>query len=77
MVKMSIQRGYEGGSFVDDAHTRMAMAVNPPFMALGTTKEAFQVQVVPGQVRIIAPDEQTGTERRHNLRHDLTDALPT
>jgi hypothetical protein len=46
VLLVGIQSQYQGGTFLNDANTRMAPSVDPSFMRLRLTKPAFQVQVV-------------------------------
>jgi hypothetical protein len=71
VAEMGVQGRHQRGTLPDDPHTCMTVPVNPAFMSLGTAKEAFQVEVVVGQVWIVATHKQARRERRHNRRHSL------
>lgn len=47
-----VQRQDERGAFQNDTDTCVMVAVNPPFMTLGQAKEAFQIEIVLGQIRV-------------------------
>ncbi len=70
MLLMCVQRQHEGGAFQNDSDTGVVMAVNPPFMSLGLAEEAFQVEIVLGQIRVAAR-EQPLLETGHDLGHVL------
>ena len=68
---MGVQRGDQGGSFHDDAHARVSVAMNATLVALGTTKEPFQIQIVTRKVGEVFADEKAGGKGVHDLGHRL------
>src|ERR1700734_1278206 len=58
---------------LDDACARVRVAVDAALMPLGLPEVAFQVQVVAGEGRVAAVDEQPGGEALHHARHMVVD----
>ncbi len=52
MLLVCVQCQDERGAFQNDTDTCVVVAVNPPFMTLGQAEEAFQIEVVLGQIRV-------------------------
>jgi hypothetical protein len=71
MMKVGIQHSDQRGSFYNDAHARMLVAMNATLVALGTTKEPFQVQVIPRKIGHVFADEKPSRKGVHGLGHRL------
>lgn len=52
MLLMGVQRQHERCAFQNDTNARVVAPVNPPLMPLGLAEEAFQVEIVLGQIRV-------------------------
>lgn len=68
MLLVGVQRQYQRRAFQYDTNARVVVAVNPPFMPLGQAEEAFQVEIVLGQIQL-ASREQPRLETGHDLGH--------
>ena len=68
-MQMGVQHGNQRGTFNDDAYARMSVAMNATLMPLGTTKEPFQIQVVPWKIRQVFAYEKTRGKGVHGLGH--------
>jgi len=71
MIEVSIQGQGESRTFQDDPNASVATAMNTPLVALGTAKEAFEVEVVAREVRDVFAHEEPGSEGLHGLGHGL------
>ena len=71
MMQMGIQYSDQGGSFQDDAYAGMLAAMDATLVALGTTKEPFQIQVVTRKIGQVFAYEKTGDKGVHRLGHRL------
>ena len=69
MMQMSIQHGYQCGSFKDDAYARMSVAMNVTLVPLGATKESFQIEIVTRKIGQVFADKQTPGKSIHGLGH--------
>ena len=74
-IQVSVQHGDESWPFLNDANPGVAMAVDMSLMAFGKAEEALEIEIVVGQVRLIATDEQTGEKAGHHLAHVLSDRI--
>jgi hypothetical protein len=68
MMQVGVQGGDQRGSFHDDPHARMAVALD---VTLGTAKEPFQIQIVTRKVGHLFADEQARDKGAHGLGHRL------
>lgn len=75
MMQMGVQRGDQCGSFHDDAHAGMSVAMNATLVTLGATKEPFQIQIVTRKVGDVFADEQAGGKGVHGFGHRLPHRL--
>lgn len=66
---MRVERVDERGAAVDEPHARMRPAVDSALVALGTTEESLELEVVARERRVVAADEQPLLKREHHLRH--------
>ena len=71
MVQVGVQHGDQCGSFHDDAHAGMSVAMNATLVALGITKEPFQIQIVTRKVGHVFADEKAWGKGVHGLGHRL------
>jgi len=71
MMQMGVQHSDQRGPFNNDAYARMSVAVNATLVALGTTKEPFQIQVVTRKIGYVFAYEKTGDKGVHGLGHRL------
>ncbi len=53
----------------------MPVTVDVSLVAFGQTEEAFQIEIVVGQVRLLAADKQAGEKVGHHLAHVLSDRI--
>lgn len=54
---------------VDKSHARVGAAVDSAFMALWAAEEAFEIEVVARECRVVAADEEAIYEREHHFGH--------
>jgi hypothetical protein len=73
MFLMGIQGWQQAGPFSHHTHPDVFVTMNPPFVALGQTEAAFQLQVVP---RHILPHGDTHKQTHHPTGHRLAQLLP-
>jgi len=66
MMRVSIERQYQGRAFLDEPDAGVATAVNPPLMTLRLTEPPFQVQIVLREVHE-GTHEQSGHETDHQF----------
>lgn len=71
MMPVGVQRGDQRGSFHHDTHARMSVAMNATLVALGTTEEPFQIQIVTRKIGHVFTDEQARGKGVHGLGHRL------
>lgn len=71
---MRVERQGQGGPFLDEPDTGMAMPVDAALVSLGQTEPAFQAQVVLGRLRI-GSDKQPGLETGHDPTHLLLNQI--
>ncbi len=71
MMQVGVQHGDQCGSFHDDTHAGMSVAMNATLVTLGATKEPFQIQIVTRKVRHLFADEKAGGKGVHGLGHRL------
>src|SRR5438270_321935 len=67
---MSVQYQQQGRSLLDDAHPRMAVAVNSPLVPLGRPEPPFQLQVVLGRL-LALPTSDAHKQSRLPTAHQL------
>lgn len=60
---------------MDDANPSVPVTVDVSFVAFGKTEEAFQIEIVVGQVRLLAADKQAGEKAGHYLAHVLSNRI--
>ena len=74
---MGLEGQQQCRAFVDDADSRVSVAMNTAFVASGLSKPAFQLYVVPRQVRLLASDKQARSKVRHHVAHVVLDRVGT
>ncbi len=67
MMEVCIQGGKKNRSFDDNSYPRMAMTVNPSFVALGNLEPTFQITVVPRKLLLLITAEQAWQETLHDF----------
>jgi len=75
MMQVGVQYGDQRGSFHNDAYARMSVAMNATLVALGTTKEPFQIQIVTRKVGHVFAYEKAGSKGVHGLGHRLPQGM--
>jgi len=73
---MSIEGRQQRRAFPNNSYAGMASSMNPALVSLGLSEPSLQVQVVPGQVRIVPAHKEAGTEVGHRPGHVLGDNVP-
>ena len=64
-----VQHQDQRGPFLHDPDPRVAMAVNPPLVALRQAKPPLEVEIVEDLSDVVTTSEQTATERHHQPHH--------
>src|SRR3954447_16086167 len=54
------------GSLLNNPNARVAVAVNPPLVALGQAEPAFQIEIVSDPGELGPTDEEAGQEAQHD-----------
>ena len=65
-IPMGIQRQQQRRSFLHDPDARVPMAVDAAFVALGLAEPTLQLEIVPGEIRVVIADEEAIPEARHH-----------
>ena len=63
---MCVQGVDQGGPLLNNPNARVAMAVNPPLVALGQAKPPFQIEIVSDLGELGSADEQASQEAQHD-----------
>jgi hypothetical protein len=71
MMQMGVQHRDQRGAFYDNAYARMSVAMNATLVALGATKESFQIQVVTRKIGHVFAYEKPPGKGVHGLGHGL------
>ena len=58
--------------FLNDANSRVAMAVDPPLMTLRQPKPSFQIQIVLDLLKLAVADEKAGEEATDRCAKKVT-----
>lgn len=69
MRGVCVQRVHQRRAFEYDPNPRVAMTVDPPFVAFRQAKPALQIKIVPDLFKRVLADEQAGEEAQHHRRH--------
>jgi hypothetical protein len=75
MAEVRIEDREQGRALLDDASASVGVSVNAPFVPFGLPKRAFEIEVVLGELGIIAAREQSTRERQHGPTHVLADRV--
>ena len=74
---MRIERRQQCRAFVDEAHPRVAVAMNAALVAFGVSKPAFEVEVVLGEVRVATSHKQAWLKTCQHPTHVLPPRIVT
>jgi hypothetical protein len=77
MRHMRIERRQQCGAFVDEAHPRVAVAMNAALVAFGVSKPAFEVEVVLWEIRVVTSHKQAWLKTRQHPPHVLPPRIVT
>lgn len=66
---------HQGWALLNDPNARVAMAVNPPLVALGQAEPPFQIEIVSDLGELGAPHEEAGQEAQHEPGEVLVDRI--
>ena len=72
---MGVQRMNQRRPFLDDPHTRVAVAVDPTLMPLGQAEPALQIEIIVDLIEGVIAGKEAGTEASHQTRHVLVDRI--
>jgi hypothetical protein len=72
---VGVQRMHQRRPFLDDSHSRMAMAVDPTLMPLGQAEPALQIQIVVDMIQGVTARKEAGAEAPHQAGHVLVDRI--
>ncbi len=70
---VGVQRMNQRRPFLDDPHTRVAVAVDPTLMPLGQAEPAPQIEIIVDRIEGVVAGKEAGTEASHQTRHVLVD----
>src|SRR5829696_7573579 len=68
---MSVQNEHQRWAFLHNTYSRMRVTVDAPLVTFGLAKPTFQIEIVLGPIRLVAPHEQPGLKTRHYLSQVL------
>jgi hypothetical protein len=72
---VGVQRVHQCRPFLDDPHSRVAMAVNPTLMPLGQAEPALQIEVVVDLIEGVIAGKEAGAEAPHQPSHLSVDRI--
>ena len=72
---VGVQRVHQCRPFLDDSHSRVAMAVNPTLMSLGQAEPALQIEIVVDRIEGIIASKEADAEAPHQSSHLLVDRI--
>ena len=72
---MSVQRVHHRRSFLDNPNPRVAMAVDPPLVALGQAEPPLQIEIVAESLEDRLADKQARDETEHDPGHLLVNRI--
>ena len=72
MSMVGVQRVDLRRPFLDDPHSRVTVAVDPPLVPLGQTEPTLQIEVVQDVIQVVPAQEQARTEAMHQSGHVVT-----
>ena len=73
--RVSVQRGHQRRSRLNQPHPRVATAVDPTLVALGQAEPTLQLEVISDPFVILLTHEQAGQEAQHHRRHPVPDRI--
>jgi hypothetical protein len=71
VAEVGVQCQHHRGTFPDDPHAGVTVAVDPTLMPLGEAKPPLQVEVVLHSVDLVPTGEEAGAEAVHQTGHLL------
>lgn len=72
---VGVEHGQQRRPAMDDSDSGVGVTVDVALVAFGETERPLQIQVVHGQVGLVAAREQAGAERGHRSGHVLVDRV--
>ena len=75
MRRVGIQGMHQRRSVQNQANSRVAMTVNPPFVALGQAKPPLQIEIIPDGLILLLANEESGKEAEHHRGHAMADRI--
>ena len=72
---VGVQRVHQRRTFLDDPHTRVAMAVDPTLMPLGQAEPALQIEIVVDPIEYVPTGKEAGAEALHQPSHLSVDRI--
>ena len=75
MRRVGIQGMHQRRSVQNQANSRVAMTVNPPFVALGQAKPPLQIEIIPDGLILLLANEESGKEAEHHRGHAVADRI--
>ena len=66
---VGVQRVHQSRPFLDNPHSRMAMAVDPTLMPLGQPEPALQIEIVVDLIEGVTAGKEAGAEALHQPSH--------
>ena len=72
---VGVQRVDQGRPFLDNPHTRVAMAVDPTLMPLGQAEPALQIEIVVDLIEGVTAGKEAGAEALHQPSHLFVDRI--
>jgi hypothetical protein len=69
VTAVSVKSGKEDWPLLDNANARMRATVDLTLMTFGAAECALEVEVVLGQLEVVATGEEPWREREHDLTH--------
>jgi len=72
---VGVQRMHQCWPFLDNPHSRMAMAVNPTLMPLGQAEPTLEIEIVVDVIESVITSKEASTEAPHQTRHLFVDRI--
>jgi hypothetical protein len=72
---VGVQRVRQCRPFLDNPHTRVAMAVNPTLMPLGQAEPTLEIEIVVDLIESVIARKEASTEAPHQTRHLFVDRI--
>src|SRR5215831_5092753 len=77
MRHMRIERRQQCGTFVDETHPSVAVAMHAALVAFGVSKPAFEVEVVLWELRVVTSHKQAWLKTRQYPTYVLPSRVVT